>query len=78
MNVIIYGRPNCAYCDKAKALCESKEINYTYHEVGVDISKEDLLEKIGKPVRSVPQVFIEDGGVERYIEGGFEGLSKEI
>lgn len=78
MNVIIYGRPNCVYCERAKALCESKNINYVYREVGVDISREDLLEKIGEPVKSVPQIFIKNGDTERYIKGGYEGLSKEI
>lgn len=78
MKVIIYGRPGCSYCERAKDLCEQKKVNYDYEIVGVDITKEALIEKIGKPVTSIPQIFIMSGGFAEYVEGGFEGLRKKL
>ena len=57
--ITIFGRAGCGYCRRAKELCEIKELNYKYidiHEAG--ISKADLEKTIGKPVVTVPQVFI--------------------
>lgn len=78
MNIIIYGRPNCSFCTKAKELCEQRGINYTYHVVGEDITVESLTEMAGQPVRTVPQIFRcgNDGFVE-YL-GGYSELSQEI
>lgn len=88
MNITIYGRPQCPYCEKAIKLCEDKDVEFQYFTVGepTHISKEQLIEKIhtvsGDPdivVRTVPQVFIaDDAGNERYINGGYEGLYEEL
>ena len=78
MKIIIYGRPGCGYCERAKELCEQKSVAYDYRVVGVDITKEALIEKIGKPVSSIPQVFVMSEGFAEYVEGGFEGLRKKL
>lgn len=73
--VKIYGKPNCPWCDRAKALAEEKGLKVEYInivEAGIDGAK--LSEICGQQVRTVPQVFVDDA----FIEGGFEGLKKEL
>lgn len=70
----IYGRtePACQYCEKAKMLLEIKGIDYTFVNVGTDITKDQLLE-IVPGARSVPQIFLEG----KYI-GGFDKLKEHF
>ena len=54
----IFGRPGCGFCIRAKQLLDMKGLPYNY----VDIHKEgltqaDLEKTIGRPVRTVPQIF---------------------
>lgn len=73
MKVIIYGKDNCSNCDKTKMLCRIKSVDFQYRAVGSDISVEDLHGKIGHPANSLPQIFLDQGDVVRYI-GGYEQL----
>ena len=41
----IYGKDFCPYCDKAVALCEQNDQDYTYKKLGRDFTREDLFEK---------------------------------
>ena len=36
----IYGKPQCPFCDRAKALCEQKGYEYTYKQLGVDFDRD--------------------------------------
>ena len=69
MDIIIYTGPMCPYCDKAKALLQSKELEYKEIYVGDD--PDIMMEMIDKANgrRSVPQIFIKDNHV-----GGFDDL----
>ena len=40
----IYGKPQCPFCDRAKALCEQKGYEYTYKQFGEDFGREEVLE----------------------------------
>jgi glutaredoxin len=73
LKVQIYGKPACPKCDMAKRLCESRGLEVDYKEVGADITKEQLEEKIGFSIRSVPQIFVTADGFSEYV-GGFEQL----
>lgn len=77
MEVVIYGKPGCGYCVKAKSLCEAKGITYQYKQVGSDISKELLEEMVGKPIKTVPQIFIHEDGFYTYV-GGFTELKEKL
>jgi len=78
MNVLIYGKPGCPSCSKSVQFCNQNNISYSYHTVGVDITKEQLLEKVGKPVRSVPQIFINEGdGFFEHV-GGYEDFVEKM
>jgi glutaredoxin 3 len=54
----IYGKPNCPYCDRAKALCIREEYTYAYKELEIDFTREELLEK-APSARTFPQIFID-------------------
>ena len=77
MKVTIYGKPGCSYCEQAKTLCENKGIQYEYLTVGTDIQLEQLFERCGGPVRSVPQIFINSDGFSEYV-GGYNQLKAKI
>ena len=44
MSIEIWGKPACPSCMKAKALCESREFQYEYKELGKDFSREEVFE----------------------------------
>jgi len=72
----IYTKPNCQGCFKAKRLLDSKEIEYQEVRIGVDITKELLLElllEMAPFARSAPLIFLN----ETYI-GGFNELQDHI
>lgn len=71
--VVIYGKTNCPWCDRAKALAEDKGLDVEYInivEAGIDGAK--LSEICGEPVRTVPQIFVDDV----FVKGGYEGLNQ--
>ena len=68
MDIIIYTGPMCPYCDKAKALLQSKELEYKEIYVGDD--PDLMMEMIDKANgrRSVPQIFIKDNHVGGFVD----------
>ncbi|MBE0505768.1 MAG: GrxA family glutaredoxin [Marinospirillum sp.] len=73
MHIVIFGRPGCPYCVRAKELADKLEASqgatYRYidiHEEG--ITKADMEKTIGKPVETVPQVFIDKEHIGGYTE----------
>lgn len=70
--IIIWSKPNCPYCDQAKALLKSKNIVYEERKIGEGYSREDLLEAVPM-ARTVPQIFIDGQHV-----GGFTELRKYV
>lgn len=77
MNVIIYGKPNCANCDKTKMLCQIQSIEYSHLQLGVDYEVEHLNELVGSEVRSLPQIFIKDEHETRYV-GDYNALRSTL
>tara|TARA_B100000214_G_C23849982_1_gene572903 strand:+ start:221 stop:439 length:219 start_codon:yes stop_codon:yes gene_type:complete len=66
----IYGKENCLFCDKAKQLCSSKEINFRYYQLGQDYEIKELMELVPN-ARTVPQIFKDD-----ILIGGFSELQE--
>lgn len=74
MLLTIYGKKNCPFCEKAKKLGAQLEdfrsdfeVSYTdYQDAGM--SKEDVAEKVGNPVETLPQIMIDDTYVGGYKE----------
>lgn len=77
MKIIIYGTPTCSFCAEAKRLCEDKGANYTYESINSREEMEALQEKIGRPVRTVPQIFMMSEGFAEYI-GGYDELKARL
>lgn len=70
MKVVIYGKQSCPFCVSAKELCKAKGIDYEYIDfIQAGMTKQDLEKIVGKPVNTVPQIFVDDKHV-----GGFTDL----
>lgn len=68
-HVTIYGRSSCGFCVRARQLCEVKGIPFTYVDmVEEGMSKEDIADRIGRPVYTVPQILVG----QEYIGGSDE------
>ena len=68
MKVIVYSKPACQFCDKAKALLTQLKIEYTEKVVTKDISLEELFKELGKTVRTIPQIVIDENHIGGYNE----------
>ncbi|MDR5865733.1 GrxA family glutaredoxin [Halomonas koreensis] len=74
MFVVIFGRPACPFCVRAKELAEKLESagaiqGFRYvdiHEEG--ITKADMEKTIGKPVETVPQIFVDQTHIGGFTE----------
>ncbi len=72
MKAIVWSKYHCPYCDQAKALLKSKNIEFEERKIGDGFTKEELLEAVPN-ARTVPQVFL-DGK----LIGGFTELQSYI
>jgi glutaredoxin len=67
--VIIYSKPNCTYCVKAKNLVKTLGFEYEEKMFGKDFtSPEELFEAVGKQVRTMPQIIIDEKHIGGYNE----------
>lgn len=58
--VEVYYWTTCPYCKKARALLESKGVEYTGYDItGDEEARGKMVERTGGP-RTVPQIFIND------------------
>ena len=77
----IYSKPNCTFCDQAKALMT--QLDLPYHEIVLDIGQEHEVNTKYMPVqefkalnptaRTVPQIFLDDKLI-----GGFAALKQHV
>lgn len=68
----VYGRPGCGYCHMALQALDKSGQDYEYIDIyRQGLSKQDVAERIGKPVRTIPQIVHGD----KYIGGCTELLS---
>ena len=51
----IYGKTQCPFCDRAKALCESRQYEYKYYQLNEDFTREQVLEMF-PGARTFPQI----------------------
>lgn len=69
LNIVIYSKPSCPYCVRAKQLLDSKNVSYQ----DINVLKEDpqVYEDLKQRTkqRTVPQIFIND-----YFVGGCDNL----
>ena len=73
MKIVIYSKNNCQFCTKAKHMVKTLGLEYTEKSLEKDFESDPskMIEDIGKPVRTMPQVKIDDklvGGYNQLIE----------
>jgi len=87
MKIVIYSKNNCQYCTKAKHLVKSLGLEYEELSFEKDFNGDvdKLVEHVGKKVRTMPQIKINDnlvGGynqlVEYFVEQGKVNFKGEI
>lgn len=67
----IYGTETCTYCAKAKNTLDNASINYHYYNIGVDVSKSEVLDILPEGWKTVPAIFIDN----KFI-GGYDDMIK--
>ena len=67
--ITVYSKSNCPFCDRAKALLESKGVEYTAVSIEEDQDARQHLLDMG--LRSVPQIF----NGTTIIPGGYQGIA---
>ena len=69
---IVWSKDQCPYCVQAKALLESRGIDYEERNINHNYTREQLLEAVPN-ARTVPQIFIDDKLI-----GGFTELRQHL
>ena len=80
MTIIVYSKNNCVFCTKAKSLLTNLGLEYQEKSLEKDFGSDPskLIEDIGKNVRQMPQIKIDDeliGGYNQLVEH-FESQGK--
>ena len=68
--VEIWGRPGCSYCERAKQICKKFGLNYIYHQLDEDFTKEELLERF-PDAKTYPQIIVDGeyiGGHDDFVK----------
>ena len=69
MNIEIYTKDFCIWCDRAKSLLESKNLSFTEIDLSDDSVRSEFYSKLGEGVKTVPQIFMDNKRI-----GGFQEL----
>lgn len=72
MKAIVWSKDQCPFCVQAKALLESRGIDYEERNVSQDWTREQLFEAV-PTARTLPQIFLDGEHV-----GGFTELRKKL
>jgi glutaredoxin 3 len=72
MKATVWSKYSCQFCEQAKALLKSHNIEYEERRIGDGWTREDLLEAV-PTARTVPQIFMDDQHI-----GGFVELREHI
>lgn len=71
MDIVVYGKPSCTYCDMAKGLLSSKGLEFLYIDVSKDVDAMDKIKADG--ARTVPRVYLDGVCI-----GGFVELKEKL
>ena len=69
MNIIVYSKDNCVWCDRAKNLLDSVEFSFKEIDLSNDNDRREFYKKVGEGVSTVPQIYIDNERI-----GGFPQL----
>lgn len=63
--IIVYGKPNCPFCTKAKNVLDQRDLKYEYKDVSLVQNMTELKEAYPL-AKSVPQIWIGDKHIGGY------------
>jgi len=66
--ITVYSKPNCPYCEKAKYLLKNLGLQYEEKVVTKDLSIDELYKALGKQVRTIPQIVMNEVHIGGYKE----------
>lgn len=69
MNIEIYTKDSCIWCDRAKILLDSKDLDFKEIDLSDDTIRSAFYSKIGEDIKTVPQIFIDSKRI-----GGYQDL----
>ena len=72
MEIEIYGKNPCPFCDRAKQLLDKEGHEYTYKLLGKDFNREQMMEKF-PTARTFPQIVIDNETI-----GGYDNLCEYL
>ena len=72
MKAIVWSKDQCPYCDQAKALLKSRNIEFEERNIMHGWTRQQLLEAVPN-ARTVPQIFLDD-----QLVGGFTELRTKL
>jgi len=72
MKAVVWSKDACPFCVQAKALLESRGIEFEERNVSEDWTKEQLLEAV-PTARTLPQIFLDGQHI-----GGFTDLRAHL
>jgi glutaredoxin 3 len=72
MQAVVWSKDSCPFCVQAKALLESKGIEFEERNVSKDWTREQLLSAVPN-ARTLPQIFLDDKLI-----GGFTELRRHL
>ena len=60
MNITVYSKDNCIWCDRAKNLLNS--VNFEFDEIDLsnDEERHEFYKRVGEGVSTVPQIYIDN------------------
>lgn len=67
MKAIVWSKPACGYCVKAKNLLEAKGIEYEERNIAEGWKIQDLLEAAPN-AKTMPQIWLDDKYIGGYLE----------
>lgn len=70
--IIVYTKPNCIFCEKAKSLLTSYDLPFQERDITTSTNKQELLLLLPQ-AKTVPQIWVD----EQYI-GGYSELSEYL
>lgn len=78
IKVIIYSKPTCGYCTRAKLLLDQLGVTYEDRPIGVRFTREQVTEHClslneNAKLVTVPQIILDRNGREEYV-GGYNEL----
>lgn len=72
MDIVIYSKPNCPWCVKAKELMKNLHLEYQEKILDVDYTRKELRELVPENLPlTVPQIFVYNkriGGYEDFVD----------